>query len=91
MSVSCRWKSGQEAFVQLPITASLAHDETLAAEVQGRGPVFGYGRQGSLCSVLNARTPRMASEISLMIPSFALATSTVHKDSITIKTHMSTA
>jgi hypothetical protein len=32
--------SGQEAFALLPITASLAHDETAAAEVHGRGPVF---------------------------------------------------
>jgi hypothetical protein len=40
-------ESGQEAFVLLPITASLAHDETAAAEVHGRGPSKNVD---SLCS-----------------------------------------
>ena len=38
--VAWPWESGLEAFVLLPIIASLAHDETSAAEVHGRGPVF---------------------------------------------------
>jgi hypothetical protein len=64
----------------LPITASLAHDETPAAEVQGRGPVFRECRQGSLCSVLNVRTPHTAGEALVTETSSTPATEAASKN-----------
>lgn len=64
--------------MQLPITAGLAHDETPAAEVQGRGPASGVIRQGSLSSVLKARTPHLDAGFFgdyNMLPSFQIAAS----------------
>lgn len=61
-----------------PIAASLAHDETAEAEVQGRGPVFKGDRdQLALCSMricsADVRQREREGEIQVALVSAALS------------------